>query len=75
MQWNVYLENTVSTVVTVEAETQQEAIDAAREGNLPTLCHQCNGGEHYGQNMEISGEWDLSPAMSLNDSAYPADSR
>lgn len=54
------LENTVSTVVTVElpeGASEKEVLNAAMEGDLPSLCHQCVGGERYSQNMEFSGEW------------------
>ena len=56
MKYRVYLTNTASTSVEVEAENEDEAIDAAYEAPMPTICAQCSGWNRSWY-LELSDEW------------------
>ena len=62
--YRVYLTTQADTVITVEAEDMDHAIELAGGRDMPTLCAQCSGwsGE---QNLEL-GDWD---AYSVTDEA------
>jgi hypothetical protein len=57
---------TISIYTDVEAETEEEAIDAASERPMMALCHQCSGGgesrECWVTSGELDGEADLEAA-------------
>lgn len=50
-KYRVYLEATSSTTVEVEADSKEEAVELAFQGDLPYACHQC---------PELS-EWEFPP--------------
>jgi hypothetical protein len=60
-KYRVVLVTSASTSVDVEADSPEEAVVAAQEGNLPGLCHQCAGGYRgYGNPELILGDdWDV----------------
>jgi hypothetical protein len=55
------------TVIEVEADSKQAAVDEALQANMPRICAQCSewGNE---QNLEISDEWDVDPELSIDES-------
>jgi hypothetical protein len=56
-KYRVYLTTGASAVVTVEAETEDEAVDLAFDEVPREVCAQCSGwGRDYGIDL---GEWDL----------------
>lgn len=55
-RYRVWFETVASTVIEVEAEDEQDAVDAAYDG-VPGICAKCNG---WGQRAGIElGEWEL----------------
>jgi hypothetical protein len=60
-KFTVYLTQTVSTSVEVEADDREEAIEQALQSDAmpPGLCAYCSG---YGRpwNMDMAGDWDVS---------------
>jgi hypothetical protein len=57
-EYRVYLTTTASFTVTVEAETEDEAIDLAYDEAPSSLCAHCSGyGQHGG--VDLGGEWQM----------------
>ena len=60
-KFRVHLETVASTVIEVDAESKEEAYEAALCSDLPYICAQCSGwGQSIG--MELGDEWDLPAA-------------
>jgi hypothetical protein len=56
MKYRVNLLKTISLVITVEAEDEVSALEAAYEEAPSGLCHQCGGwGQKWG--VDDDGEW------------------
>ena len=66
--YNVYLRTYAHTVVTVEADNEDDALEAAITGDLPTICAHCTG---YGSshNLELCDEWEPAVGADEPDSA------
>lgn len=59
-KYNVTLVTSASTTVTVEADSPEQAREAAQEADLPTLCHQCTGGYRSGSpELVLGDDWDV----------------
>jgi hypothetical protein len=57
-RYTVALTTTASLYVTVEADNEEAAVDAAHEAAPSEVCAQCSGwNEDY--DLELSGEWEL----------------
>jgi hypothetical protein len=63
-KYNVHLNTGAFTVVTVEAEDKEAAIEAAYEAELPTICAQCSGwGRDW--NLELGDDWETSDDIDM----------
>lgn len=66
-RYNVHLQTTAHTVIEVEADSKEEAVEAALGQVMPRICAQCSGWGNE-QNLELGDEWDIGDGMSLDDS-------
>jgi hypothetical protein len=57
-RYRVYLRTTASTTIEVEADTPDEAVDAAYGEPMPRLCAHCSGWG-TGQNLELNDAWEI----------------
>lgn len=63
MKYTISLTTHAGTAIDFETdETDPEKIAEAfwdSNPDTPTLCHQCSGGQRYGQNLELGDEWEI----------------
>jgi hypothetical protein len=59
-KYRVYMQTTASTCITVDAEDEDAAIDAAYEYGTPSLCAYCSG-YNQSHNLELGDDWEPSP--------------
>ena len=67
-KYRVYLQTIASTAIDVEADSKEEAVEAALNEDMPTLCVHCAGWGKEDKNLELGDVWDTSPNLSLDDS-------
>lgn len=54
----VTLVTSASAAVEVEADSPEAALAAAREADMPSLCHQCSGGRDRPE-LILGDEWGI----------------
>ena len=59
MKYTVYLFTYANTSVEVEADNRDEAITAALESDMPTICAPCSGWGSSGPSLALSDVWDI----------------
>lgn len=63
MKYSINLSTWASTNVEFETDlTDPQEIAAAfheSDPDMPILCHQCEGGGRYGQNLNLGDEWEI----------------
>lgn len=67
-RYQVVLETTASAYITVEAEDEEAAIEAAFD-HLPGICAQCSGWGQAGMSLDL-GEWELPRTDDGSDTDY-----
>lgn len=68
-QYEIYFTQTASTTVKVEADSFDEAVDAAYAEGHPSLCAQCSGwGRESG--IDLSGDWEADERTYTVDGEY-----
>jgi hypothetical protein len=75
-KYDVVLVTSASTVVTVEADSIEEAREAALGGDvdMPSLCHQCaGGGRGNSPELILGDEWDVPTDFPLSTYITEAD--
>lgn len=58
--YKIFFSTTASSVVTVEADDLESAIDLAYDELPRDVCAQC-GGWGQGPGIELAGEWEVAP--------------
>ena len=67
-KYRVYLQTIANTVIEVEADNKDEALDAAHNESMPILGVCCAGWGKTGQNLELGDDWEIPSTLTLEES-------